>query len=50
MEHNLNTDVPNILEKYHLSLYNDSVFIEENVKQLTIIRTKVLFIMLIAQI
>ena len=40
MEHNLETDVPNIHEKYHPALYKDFVFIEENVKNLTISRTK----------
>ena len=40
MEHSLKTDVPNIHDKYHLALYKDFVFIEENVKKLTISRIK----------
>ena len=50
MEHNLETDVPNIHDKYHPALYKDFVFIEENVKNLTISRTKLLFLMLTVQI
>ena len=36
MENDLETDVPNIHEKYHPALYKDFVFIEENVKNLKI--------------
>ena len=50
MEHSLKTGVPNIYEIYHLALYKDFVFIEENVKNLTISKTKLLFLMLTAQI
>ena len=50
MEHNLKTDVPKIHEKYHPALYKDFVSIEENVKKLTINRTKLLFLMLTTQI
>ena len=50
MEHNLNTDVSNIYDKYYPSLYKDFVFIEENVKKLTINRTKLLLLMLTTQI
>ena len=39
MEHNLKADVTNIHEKCHPVLYKDSVFIEENIKKLTISRT-----------
>ena len=50
MEHNLETDVPNIHDKYHPALYKDFVFIKENVKTLTISRTKLLSLMLTTQI
>ena len=43
MEHNLKTDVSNINDKYYPVLYNDFVFIEENVKNLTINRSNLLF-------
>ena len=49
MEYNLKTDVPNIHDKYHPNLYKDFVFIEENVRNLTIGRTKLLFLMIITQ-
>ena len=50
MEYNLETNVPNIHAKYHQALYKDFVFMEENVKNLAISRTKLLFLMLITQI
>ena len=50
MGHDLKTNVPNIHDKYHLALYKDFVFIEENVKKLTISRTKLLFLMFTLQI
>ena len=50
MEHDLKTDVPNIHDKYHQALYKDFVFIEENVKKITICRTKLLLLMLTTQI
>ena len=46
MENNLNTDVPNIHYKYHPALYKGFVFIEENVKKITISRTKLLLLIL----
>ena len=42
MEYNLKTDVSNIYDKYYLALYKDFVFIEDNVKKVTINRTTVL--------
>ena len=50
IEYNLKIYVPNIHDKYHPNLYKDFVFIEENVKNVTINRTKLLFLMLTAQI
>ena len=50
MEHNSKTDVSNIFDKYYPALYKDFGFIEENMKILTINRTKLLFIMLTTQI
>ena len=50
MEYNLETNVPNIHAKYHRALYKDFVLMEENVKNLTIGRTKLLFLMLTTQI
>ena len=50
MEYNLETNVPNIHAKYHPALYKGFVFIEENVRKLTIDRIKLLFLMLTTQI
>ena len=50
MEYNLETNVPNILAEYNPALYKGFVFIEENVRNLTISRTKLLFLMLTTQI
>ena len=36
MEHNLETDVPKIHDKYYPAIYKDFVFIEEKVKNLKI--------------
>ena len=49
-EHISNIDVPNLHDKYHTTLYKDFVFIEENVKKMTIHRTKLLLLMLTTQI
>ena len=49
MEHNLETDVPNIHDKYHPALYKGFVFIEENVKKIPMCRTKLLILMLTVQ-
>ena len=50
MEHNLMTDVSNIYTKYHPAIFKDVAFFEENIKILTINRTKLLFLMLTTQI
>ena len=50
MEYNLETNVPNMHAKYHQALYKDFVFMDENVKNLNISRTKLLFLMLIIPI
>ena len=50
MEYNLETNVPNIHANYHPALYKGFVFIEENVRNLTIGRTKLLCLMLTTQI
>ena len=50
MEYNLEKNIPNIHAKYHPALYKGFVFIEENVRNLTIGRTKLLFLMLTTQI
>ena len=49
MQYYFETDVPNIHDKYHPALYKDFVFIEENVKDLTISRTKLLILMFTVQ-
>ena len=43
IEYILKTDVPNIHDKNHPALYKNFVFIEENGKNLTISKTKLLF-------
>ena len=50
MEYNLETNVPNIHAKYNPALNKSFVFIEENVRNLTIGRTKLSFLMLTTQI
>ena len=49
-EYNLKTGVSNIYDIYYLAFNKDFVFIEENVKNLTINRTKLLLLMLTTQI
>ena len=43
MEYILETNVPNIHDKYHPAHYKGFIFIEENGKNLKISRTKLLF-------